>query len=96
MNWVPDFRQVRAFVAVAEQGSFTLAAREIHLTQSAVSHSIRSLEEQMECKLLDRSRRQVRLTPEGAKFLLRCRRIMEELGEIARDFEPRKPGSGLI
>lgn len=96
MNWVPDFRQVRAFVAVAEQGSFTLAAREIHLTQSAVSHSIRSLEEQLNCKLLDRSRRQVRLTPQGARFLRRCRRIMEELGEIHRDFEPQEPGPGFI
>lgn len=96
MNWVPDFRQVKAFVAVAEHRSFTLAAREIHLTQSAVSHSIRSLEEQLNCRLLDRSRRQVQLTPEGARFLRRCRRIMEELSEIRRDFEPQEPRSGFI
>lgn len=83
-------------MAVAEHRSFTLAAKEIHLTQSAVSHSIRSLEEQLECKLLDRSRRQVRLTPDGSRFLRRCRRILEELEEIRRDFEPREPGSGFI
>lgn len=85
MNWIPDFRQVRAFVAVAERGSFTLAAKEIYLTQSAVSHSIRSLEDQLACKLLDRSRRQVRLTPEGVVFLRRCRRIMQEIDEARRD-----------
>lgn len=87
MNWVPDFRQVRAFVAVAERGSFTLAAKEIYLTQSAVSHSIRALEEQLSCKLLDRSRRKVRLTPEGEVFLKRCRRVLQELDDARRDLE---------
>ena len=87
MNWVPDFRQVKAFVAVAEKGSFTLAAKEIYLTQSAVSHSIRALEEQLDCKLLDRSRRKVELTPEGIVFLKRCRRVMQELDDAKRDLE---------
>ena len=87
MNWVPDFRQVKAFVAVAEQGSFTLAAKEIFLTQSAVSHSIRALEEQLDCKLLDRSRRKVKLTPEGTVFLKHCRRIMQELDDAKKDLE---------
>ena len=87
MNWVPDFRQVKAFVAVAEKGSFTLAAKEIYLTQSAVSHSIRALEEQLSCKLLDRSRRKVQLTPEGVIFLKRCRRVMQELDDAKRDLE---------
>ena len=87
MNWVPDFRQVKAFVAVAEKGSFTLAAKEIFLTQSAVSHSIRALEEQLSCKLLDRSRRKVQLTPEGILFLKRCRRIMQELEGAKKELE---------
>ena len=87
MNWVPDFRQVKAFVAVAEKGSFTLAAKEIYLTQSAVSHSIRALEEQLACKLLDRSRRKVQLTPEGVVFLKRCRRVMQELEDARKDLD---------
>lgn len=84
---------MKAFVAVAEQGSFTLAAKEIHLTQSAVSHSIRSLEDQLGCKLLDRSRRQVRLTADGVIFLRRCRRILEELEQARLDFETRDKAS---
>ncbi len=87
MNWVPDFRQVKAFVAVAEKGSFTLAAKEIYLTQSAVSHSIRALEEQLSCKLLDRSRRKVQLTAEGRVFLKRCHRVLQELEDAKRDLE---------
>ena len=87
MHWVPDFRQVKAFVAVAEKGSFTLAAKDIYLTQSAVSHSIRALEEQLTYKLLDRSRRKVALTPEGEIFLKRCRRIMQELDDARKDLE---------
>jgi len=99
MDWIPDFRQVRAFVAVTESGSFTRAAKEIHLTQSAVSHSIRALEEQLSCKLLDRSRRLVRVTPEGQRFLMRCRRVLQELEEARREFGaggeavPRQPGA---
>ncbi len=42
MDWVPDLRQLRAFVAVVEEGSFTLAARRIFVTQSAVSHSLQN------------------------------------------------------
>lgn len=87
MNWVPDFRQVRAFVAVAERGSFTQAARDIHLTQSAVSHSIRALEQQLCCKLLDRSRRRVGMTPEGKIFLTRCRRVLQELDDACKELE---------
>ena len=44
---LPDLRQVRAFVAVAETESFTRAAEKLFLTQSAVSHSLRGLEEQL-------------------------------------------------
>ncbi len=72
---------------MAEKGSFTLAAKEIFLTQSAVSHSIRALEEQLSCKLLDRSRRKVRLTSEGSLFFQRCRRVMQELDDARRELE---------
>ena len=89
MNWIPDLRQVRAFVAVAENGSFTRAAKQIHLTQSAVSHSIRSLENQLSCKLLVRNCREVSVTPEGRMFLRRCRRVIEELESARSDFEGR-------
>ncbi len=87
MDWVPDLRQLRAFVAVAEEASFTLAARRLFVTQSAVSHSLRVLEEQLACKLLDRSGKRVVVTPEGEILLKRSRRVIFELDQIGRDLD---------
>lgn len=87
MEWIPDLRQIRAFVAVAEEGSFTLAARRIFVTQSAVSHALRTLEEQLSCQLLDRSGKRVTVTPEGEMLLKRCRRILAEIEQAGRDVD---------
>lgn len=87
MEWVPDLRQIRAFVAVADTGSFTLAARRIFVTQSAVSHSMRTLEEQLGCQLLDRSGKRVALTPEGEMVLKHCRRALFEFEQAGRDVD---------
>jgi DNA-binding transcriptional LysR family regulator len=87
MDWVPDLRQLRAFVAVAEEGSFTQAARRIFVTQSAVSHSLRTLEEQLGCRLLDRSGKRVVVTSEGEMLLKRSRRVLFELEQAGRDLD---------
>jgi len=90
MDWVPDLRQLRAFVAVVEEGSFTLAARRLFVTQSAVSHSLRTLEEQLTCKLLDRSGKRVAVTVEGELLLKRCKRVIFELDQAGRDLDGLK------
>jgi DNA-binding transcriptional LysR family regulator len=87
MDWVPDLRQLRAFVAVVEEGSFTLAARRIFVTQSAVSHSLRTLEEQLSCRLLDRTGKRVAVTAEGELLLRRCKRVIFELEQATRDLD---------
>ncbi len=87
MEWVPDLRQIRAFVAIAEEGSFTLAAKKIFVTQSAVSHAIRTLEEQLSCSLLDRSGKGVSLTESGELLIVRCRSILSEIASASRDLE---------
>jgi len=87
MDWVPDLRQLRALVAVVEEGSFTLASRKLFVTQSAVSHSMRTLEEQLGCRLLDRSGKSVTVTAEGEILLHRCRRILQEIGQATRDLD---------
>lgn len=79
-----DARQLRAFVTLARKGSFTLAAKELYLTQSAVSHSMRALEEEMGCRLLDRLGKKVVLTEAGEALLQHAERILREM-RTARD-----------
>lgn len=79
-----DSRQLRAFSALARTGSFTLAAKELFLTQSAVSHSMRALEESVGCRLLDRMGKKVALTQAGEQLLVHAEKILDEM-ERARD-----------
>lgn len=72
-----DLLTLRALVAVADRGSFSAAAKIIGRSQSAVSLQIAKLEERMEVRLLDRTSRSVRQTPEGETFIAYARRILE-------------------
>jgi DNA-binding transcriptional LysR family regulator len=67
---------LRTFVAVCEQGSFTKAAREVNLTQSAVSLHVKRLEDQVGSRLIVRNVRGVRLTEQGEVLLSYARRIL--------------------
>jgi LysR family transcriptional regulator, low CO2-responsive transcriptional regulator len=64
-----DSRQINAFSSLARTGSFTETARELFLTHSAISHSIRALENEMGCRLLNRMGKRVELTAAGEAFL---------------------------
>lgn len=66
---MPELRQLRAFVAVAELLSFTRAAERLHLTQQTVSKSIGRLEQELGVELLERTTREVRLTAAGETLL---------------------------
>src|SRR4051812_50199415 len=72
-------RQLRAFVTLAEQRSFTRAAALTHLSQPAFSALIRSLEESIGQRLFDRSTRHVDVTTEGRAFEAAARRGLGEL-----------------
>lgn len=74
-----ELRHLRYFVALAEHLSFTRAAERVHVTQSTLSHQIRQLEEELECELLIRSGRQVRLTAQGEAFLESARHALREV-----------------
>ena len=71
-------RQLRAYVALAEQKSFTRAAALSHLSQPAFSALIRTLETQLDVRLFDRDTRKVSLTAEGALFLEGARRLLHD------------------
>lgn len=76
-----DLRLVAAFVEVARRLSFSGAARALGLTPGSVSLNIRHLEEALGARLLARTTRQVRLTPEGERYLARCAPALEALAE---------------
>jgi DNA-binding transcriptional LysR family regulator len=78
-----DSRQLRAFVTLSRTGSFTQTARELHLTQSGISHSIKALESDIGCRLLDRLGKKVVLTQAGEQFLQHATKILQEM-ESAR------------
>lgn len=72
-----DTQSLRAFLAVTEQQSFSLAAEHLHLTQSAVSKRIQQLESQLNTSLFDRHNRTVSLTEAGHALLPRARQILD-------------------
>ena len=71
-----DTRQLAAFVAVVERGSFSIAADDLGVTQPAVSLAVRSLEKRLGARLLDRSGRQVAPTAAGRAVLIRAQRML--------------------
>ncbi len=74
-----DTRQLLAFAALARLGSFTEAAKELFLTQSAISHAIKALEEQAGCRLFERAGRRVTLTQAGEQLLRHVEKIFTEM-----------------
>jgi DNA-binding transcriptional LysR family regulator len=83
MRNVLDSRQLLAFSTIARRASFTLAAKDLFLTQSAVSHAMKTLEGELGCRLLDRVGKRVLLTQAGEQFLVHVDRILGEMA-VAR------------
>src|SRR5580698_2885524 len=79
-----DSRQLRAFRVLARTGSFTQTARELHLTQSGISHSMKALETEIGCRLLDRLGKKIALTQAGEQLLKHAEEILSEM-ESARE-----------
>lgn len=79
-----DTAGLQAFVTVTECGSFSLAAEQLFLTQSAVSKRIALLESQLNCRLFDRIGRQVILTEAGQALLPRARGILLAIEDAER------------
>lgn len=82
--------QLQVFVAVVEQGSFTKASSALSMTQSAVSHIIQSLENELETRLLIRNRSGVKLTESGERVLFHARHILTHSQSILQELQDLK------
>lgn len=74
-----DLTDLRAFVAVADLGSFRAAAEALHLTQPALSRRVDKLEQALAFRLFDRTTRKVEINAMGRSFLPRARHVLDEL-----------------
>jgi len=81
---------IATFVAIAEAGSLSEAARRLHLSKSVVSDRLAELEQSLGATLLHRSARRLTLTEDGTAFLERATRITREVEEAAADMAERR------
>ena len=86
---LPSLNALRAFEAAARHLSLTRAGRELHVTQSAVSHQVRHLEEELAMELFERHPRALRLTAAGEKLALAAREAFARIAEAAQRIDAR-------
>lgn len=91
---IPELRQLRHFVAVAQHLHFGRAAATLHMSQPPLSRSIQDLEARLGATLLARSRRKVALTPEGARFLEEAQRVIAQLERAVLEVGSMAAGAG--
>jgi DNA-binding transcriptional LysR family regulator len=88
-----DLNKLDTFVRVAARGSFTLAARELRVSPSAVSKQVQQLEKALSVSLLNRSTRGVALTEAGAAFYQRCLEALAALDDAVNQAQTLHAGS---
>ncbi|MEO3430835.1 transcriptional regulator GcvA [Pelagibius sp. CAU 1746] len=92
---LPPLHSLRLFEAAGRCLSFKQAAEELHLTPSAISHGIRTLEDWLGVQLFLRGRGALRLTPAGAAYLPRVQAALAQLAEATEAVPGRRPSGRL-
>lgn len=80
-----DFERLKMFVAIVEEGSLTGAAKRLHITQPAVSRSLKLLEEHLGVELFERVGRGLQITAAGRALLLRAHEVIAQLERVERE-----------
>ena len=84
--------ELRIFVRVAQLASFTQAAEQLGLAKGRVSAAVAQLESRLGARLLQRTTRSVRLTPDGEQFLERCQELLADAEQLQAMFQPAAAG----
>ena len=87
-----DLHELRIFASVAELASFCRAADQLGLAKGRVSTAVQQLEAQLGTRLLQRTTRSVRMTPDGERFLDRCKELLTEAEQLQAMFQPASSG----
>src|SRR6186997_849223 len=87
-----ELRHLRYFVAVAEELSFTKAAKKLRLAQPSLTRQVRNLEDEIGVRLLDRSNNRVALTEEGRFFLFDSKKLLAMCAETVAAVQRMKHG----
>lgn len=93
---LPSTAALQAFESAAFHGSVTLAARELHVTQGAVSRQIQALEQQLGVPLFHRARQRIRLTTPGERYLEHVRTAFDRLEAAALELRTLQRGGGVL
>jgi LysR family glycine cleavage system transcriptional activator len=94
-RWLPSLNAMRAFEAAARHLSFTRAAEELHVSQGAISHHVKTLEEQLETKLFERNPGGLALTEAGAAYLPAMREAFDRMARATADLRRRRSSNIL-
>src|ERR1700694_389433 len=85
MNVDIEIRHLQLVAAVADVGSLTRAGDRLHLTQSALSHQLRDIEERLDAPLFLRIGKRLLLTPAGERLLWSAKKVLERLEQTEHD-----------
>jgi LysR family transcriptional regulator for metE and metH len=91
-----EIRHLRLIQAVAQQGTLTRAGSLLHLTESALSHQLRAIEEQLGTTVFFRLKKRMVLTPAGERLLSSARAVLDELENATREIRQMSDGRGIL
>ena len=85
MSHLLELRHLRTLIALAESGNLSVAAQRVHLTQSALSHQLKLLEDHYDARLFERKTNPLRLSSAGQRLLALAHVILEQVDDAERD-----------
>lgn len=91
-----DIEFARTFIKIVDTGSFTAAAQSLHLTQTAISRRMRSLEDYMGCQLIIRNKSGATLTPSGRRFLRYAVNLVQTMERARHDIGVAPAYDGVL